>query len=142
MNGRGQSRIRVKKGGKRYLKAVAKAVMAWFKIRRELELDKLKKRSAIVEDLDNGIKLYVEIAKSWLVKAIKHPLISIVRDPDLNLNFITNGAIKVPPYELSSRLMKAKVRLKGILKGVLEQTTEENIPMPLVSFLASLIRPG
>ena len=38
--------------------------------------------------------------------------------------------------------MKSKVRLKGVLKGILEHSTEDNIPMPLMSFLASLVKPG
>ncbi len=39
-------------------------------------------------------------------------------------------------------MMKAKVRLKGMLKGILEQSTKELVPMPLVSFLASLVKKG
>ena len=38
--------------------------------------------------------------------------------------------------------MKARVRLKGILKGILEQSTIETIPLPLFGFLANLVKPG
>ena len=70
-------------------------------------------------DLEEGLKLYSEIAKGWLVKGIKHPLISMIKDTDLNMNFMINS-INPMTNEHESRLMKAKVRLKGMLKGVLE----------------------
>jgi hypothetical protein len=38
--------------------------------------------------------------------------------------------------------MKAKVRLKGILRGVLDQSSDDNIPMPLISFLSTLVKKG
>jgi hypothetical protein len=38
--------------------------------------------------------------------------------------------------------MKAKVRLKGILRGVLDQSSDENIPMPLISFLSTMVKKG
>jgi hypothetical protein len=46
----------------------------------------------------------------------------------------------VPLAEKQNRLMKAKVRLKGILKGLLEQSTEANVAMPLMSFLANAVK--
>jgi hypothetical protein len=72
-----------------------------------------------VADLEEGLKLYSEIAKGWLVKGIKHPLISMIKDTDLNMNFMINS-INLMTNEHESRLMKAKVRLKGMLKGILE----------------------
>jgi len=44
-----------------------------------------------VSDLEEGLKLYVEIGKAWIIKAIKHPLISLIREANqLNLNFLEN----------------------------------------------------
>lgn len=95
--------------------------MAWLKTRRLIEKEKLDKRASVVTDLEEGLKLYKEIAKAWLVKSIKHPLISIIKDPALNLNFLTTkDAPQLAQAEIQTRLMKARVRLKGILKGVLE----------------------
>ena len=50
----------------------------------------MAKRDGVVSDLEEGLKLYSEIAKAWLMKSIKHPLISLIKDPDLNLNFLSN----------------------------------------------------
>jgi hypothetical protein len=63
-------------------------MMAWLRTWKEIEREKLKKREGVVADLEEGLKLYGEIGKAWLVKSIKHPLISLIKDPELNLNFI------------------------------------------------------
>lgn len=63
--------------------------MAWLKTRRQLVQDKVDKRNTVVADLEEGIKLYTEIAKAWIMKSIKHPLISLIRESnELNLNFM------------------------------------------------------
>jgi hypothetical protein len=64
------------------------AVMAWLRTKRDIEKEKMDKRNTVVADLEEGLKLYSEIAKGWLVKGIKHPLISMIKDSDLNLNFL------------------------------------------------------
>ena len=104
------------------MRVVIKAIMAWLKTRREIIQDKIGKRNAVVADLDEGLKLYVEICKAWIIKSIKHPLLSLIRESSqLNLNFLTIPSNnRVSAAELSNRLMKAKVRLKGILKGIVE----------------------
>ena len=89
-SGQGRSKIKVKKGSKRYLKTIVTAVMAWMRTKRDIEKEKMDKRNIVVADLEEGLKLYTEIAKGWLVKGIKHPLISMIKDSDLNLNFLVN----------------------------------------------------
>jgi hypothetical protein len=54
--------------------------MAWLRTKKDIEKEKMSKRNAVVADLDEGLKLYSEIAKAWLVKSIKHPLISMIKD--------------------------------------------------------------
>lgn len=48
----------------------------------------MEKRNVVVTDLNDGLKIYGEIAKAWLIKSIKHPLISLIKEPLLNLNFL------------------------------------------------------
>lgn len=78
----------MKKGSKRYFKVIVIAVMAWLRTKKDIDKEKMDKRNTVVADLDEGLKLYSEIAKGWLVKCIKHPLISMIKDSDLNLNFL------------------------------------------------------
>ena len=44
--------------------------------------------------------------------------------------------------ELQKRLMKAYVRIKGTLKGILENTNAQQIPPALIAFLANLVKKG
>ncbi len=80
----------MKKGSARYLRVVAKSIMCWQGLFKQIEKRKLDKREAVVADLTDGFQLYSEIAKAWLMKAIKHPLISMIREDDLDLNFLDN----------------------------------------------------
>ena len=65
--------------------------MAWLRTKRDLENEKLKKRNSVVADLDEGLKLYIEICKAWLIKAIKQPLISLIKEAnELNLDFLAS----------------------------------------------------
>jgi hypothetical protein len=70
----------VKKGTKRYLRIIVKAIMAWLRTKRDIDAEKLTKRNSVVADLDEGLKLYLEICKAWLIKSIKHPLISLIKE--------------------------------------------------------------
>ena len=113
--------------------------MAWFKTRKDVEKSKLRKREDVVKELDDGLTLYGDIAKTWLIKCIKHSLLSILKDPQLNMNFTDGGAGQL---EAANRLMKAKVRLKGVFRGLLDNTSSKIMPVPLISFLASILKPG
>jgi hypothetical protein len=82
----------VKKGSKRYLRVVVKAIMALLRTKRDIEKEKLEKRNSVVADLDEGLKLYIEICKAWLIKAIKQPLISLIKEAnDLSLDFLASA---------------------------------------------------
>jgi hypothetical protein len=56
------------------------ALMAWMRTKKDIDQEKIDKRNAVVTDLQEGLKLYSEIAKAWIVKGIKHPLISMIKD--------------------------------------------------------------
>lgn len=36
-----------------------------------------------------GLNLYGAVAKQWIIKATKHPLVSILTDPGLDLDFFS-----------------------------------------------------
>ena len=41
--------------------------------------------------MDEAIILYNDVAKGWLMKAIKKPLISILQDPSQSFDFTEEG---------------------------------------------------
>lgn len=41
--------------------------------------------------LEEAIKVYYEVTKSWLLQSAKKPLVSIFGDPDLNFDFMESN---------------------------------------------------
>ncbi len=62
--------------------------------------------------MNEAILLYNDVAKGWLMKAIKKPLISIFQDPNISFDFTEPG---ISRDTLTNRLMRLKVRTKGII---------------------------
>lgn len=70
--------ICLRKGSKRYLKFIAQIIINTLRLYRESIKNKLLIREQTMNDLDEAIKLYNDVAKGWLMKAIKKPLISML----------------------------------------------------------------
>lgn len=49
---------RVKKGSAYYFKAVAISIMAWLKVKRQIEVMRLDQREVALADLAESMKLY------------------------------------------------------------------------------------
>ena len=132
-----------------YWRTVTIAIMAWFKIRPRKkrisaaavvhERDEVKKRNLAVKDINKSLQLYGDIAKAWLMKAIKQPLESIILDPRLNLSIFDQGADN---FELQNRMIKIRGKAKAVMNGIIDYTNQMMMSPPLISFLASLFRRG
>ena len=82
-----RANVKVKKGSKKYFKAVARVVMVWRRLYKDVIIAKLKERQEKIADLDEAIKLYTDITKGWLITAIKKPVLSVVSEQDINFDF-------------------------------------------------------
>lgn len=100
--------------------------------------NKINLRNQTVNDMNEAIKLYNDVAKGWLMKAIKKPLISILQDPSQSFDITEPGITR---ELLANRLMKLKVRTKGIIQAVCDNTDVKNMPLPLIMFMSSLTKP-
>jgi len=132
------SRRALRKGSSHYWATVAWSLVAFLNLRKEAIKNKLSKRETAMKDMESAVKLYVDIAKSWIMKAIKKPLISIFNDMENNFNFTEPGIDKVTK---ANRIMKVKVRVKGVFQAILDATDPKIMPVPLIVFLASLLKP-
>lgn len=45
----------------------------WYKVQR----DKVAKRQKALQDMENGIKIYTEVGRGFMLKAVKNILISV-----------------------------------------------------------------
>lgn len=78
--------------------------------------------------------MFNDVAKAWLTTKIKKPLMSIVADSNLNLDFTDE---KVSMEVREQRLMRLKVRVKGIVHD-LAMGTDASVPLPLLNFFNTL----
>lgn len=82
------------------------------------------------------IKMYNEVCKGWLIRAIKRPMISIINDHNVNFDFMDYS---LGSLQIENNFMKLKVRIKGIFNSILENMDLKIIPVPFIIFLGNLI---
>jgi hypothetical protein len=59
-----------------------------FVIKQFVEQKRAKNKKDTLEDMVEGIHLYMDVGRSWIVKAIRLPLTSLVNDPELDLDVL------------------------------------------------------
>jgi len=84
----------------------------------------------------DSIDLYTDVAISWLISVIKKPLVSLMIQPSLNLDF--NSVF----VNSKKSFLKLKVRVEAIFKAILIEIKKEEMPLPLAKFLNSIITPN
>jgi len=130
---------------------------------------RLKKRAEALEFLVKFYQIYNQVAISWIRRAIKRPLLSmygidsvsnqtdggegavLATEGDENgvtdlskqsLKFFSSNLSKRNPEEFQKRMMLLRVRVKGIITNLLESTTLDSIPGPLIIFISNLTKDG
>lgn len=48
---------------------------------------KMKMRENKLADIEEALELYNDVARGWLMRAVKKPLIAMLQDPNKNLDF-------------------------------------------------------
>lgn len=94
-------------------------------------------RESNIRQMQDSIKVYSEVAHSWIMKAVRMPLVSILNDPNLDLNILGTK-----PDNANAKFLKVTVRIKGIIQGLMENTTATDMPTPLRMFIDRYIANG
>lgn len=108
----------------------------------------MEKRSrtklASIRTMDESIKVYLEVGKTWVLKAVRNSLMSVVNDPKLDLNISSNDRIWNKSQIESNKLkiIKIQIRIRGILEGLRDYTNETEMPGPLRFFIDKLTSNG
>ena len=97
--------------------------MLW--LLKESARAKIRLRTDKLKDLDDAIKLYTDITKGWLIAAIRRPVLSIVSEPDIDFDF---RDMKVDEAVREGRLMRLKVRVKGVLQDIAMSLEQKRVP--------------
>lgn len=82
--------------------------------------------------------MYLDIAKGWAIEALKVPLIAIISESHVNIDF--RGFIDV--QEKHSKYIKIQSYLKTVLRSLIESSTAEIMPLALLDFIRSLFKPN
>jgi hypothetical protein len=130
--------------GKRKFRVIGYVVL--FPIMAFSSMMERKSRSKLanIKTMEESIKVYIEVGKSWVIKAVRNPLISVLNDPSLDLNIASkdrmwsNSAVEANKM----KVMKLQVRIRGILEGFRDNTTEVEMPGPFRLFLGKLTSQG
>ena len=85
-----------------------------------------------------------DIAFSWLKKVVKHVIINVLLEADINFgvcapykgSFFKKG---VTQQEIDSRVIKLSVRCKGLIKALREAFTPQETPDAIISFMHRLV---
>lgn len=85
-----------------------------------------------------------KVAKTWIQKAIRNPLLSLFSETDQSLLF-TKDALQLyldRKGEETKRILILQVRVKGILQDLVAGTNTDVLPVPFIRFLKYLFHNG
>ncbi|TNV83796.1 hypothetical protein FGO68_gene12426 [Halteria grandinella] len=143
--------IRVKKGSKRYLKAIVRVIIEWTSLMKRIRKPKMMmptvdpqiaRRDAVVNELDIGLKQATEQIKQWIIKSTQPLMTEFLQDQQLSLNIIEPVDLPDTPALAQGRqvcLSKANNVLKSLLTQLLDGL--QSFPFQTQVFLANLSKP-
>lgn len=103
---------------------------------------------ALIEDGDEitheDMATFHDIVCSWLKKVVKHVIINVLLEVDMNLeicapvkgSFFRKG---ISQQDIDSRLVKLAVRCKGMVKALQEACNAQDMSEAIISFLQRLV---
>ena len=95
-----------------------------------------------LRNMTDSIRIYLEGARFWVLKAIRAPLFSTTNDPDLDLNISSRPVKDAYDRSNNSTVLKIQVRIKGILHGLRDLTNRRDMPGPMRMFVEQLVSEG
>eukprot|EP00826_Nyctotherus_ovalis_P023689 TRINITY_DN1821_c0_g1_i1.p1 TRINITY_DN1821_c0_g1~~TRINITY_DN1821_c0_g1_i1.p1 ORF type:complete len:386 (+),score=74.34 TRINITY_DN1821_c0_g1_i1:137-1159(+) len=122
----------------RKFKAIAKAIARILSLRKNIEkhIQVVKKEQQLY--LTHDISLHLDIARAWLLKAMKLLITSIINDQELNMS-VANVVLN--KSELNTRVLRIQVRVKAVVEAMLANTESPQLIGPLFKFLQRLMTP-
>jgi len=93
-----------------------------------------------IKNMEDSIKIYKEAAKTWAIKAIRSPLLSLINEGEQDLSLTTKEKLDSSAFQ--AKILKVQVRVKGVIEGLVSITNDKEMPVPLRLFLNKLVNNG
>jgi hypothetical protein len=121
--------------GKRRFKVLGWTVMFPILLRNSVMYRRTVMRDSNIKQMQDSIKVYAEVAHSWVMKAARMPIVSVLNDPTLDLNILGTRLD-------NAKFLKLQVRIKGLIQGFVECTNSRDMAGPLRLFIDRYVANG
>ncbi|CDW80428.1 UNKNOWN [Stylonychia lemnae] len=112
----------------------------WYQVQK----NKVGKRQKAIQDMENGIRIYTEVGRQFMLKAVKNILINLVNEPDLDLsvNDLPKSHGQTLSRQQQNKIVKIQVRIKGLLQNIFNAANPQEFPQALSKFLGLYTQDG
>jgi hypothetical protein len=68
------------------------------------------------------------VLRGWLIKCVKTPVLTIIRQPDLNMDFIPLGGGLMRDKQRRERFLFLRIRVNTIFQQLILNSTPKSFP--------------
>eukprot|EP00347_Sterkiella_histriomuscorum_P020632 403337058 len=136
----GFGKVQARRRRKMKLFAFFVMLSLWYRVQK----NKLGKRQRALQDMESGAKIYTEVARNFMMKAVKNILLNLINEPnqDMNITDLPRSKESTLSRSQQQKLLKLQVRVKGILQNISNVCNPTDFPQPLIKFFAHLTEMG
>lgn len=140
---------RIKKGKKmdkdikkeRLITVVFKFTNTVIVILEEIRKTRLKERNQSLIDFKNALNLYNEVLKGWIIRCVKTPVLTIIKNQEEDIDFVPLDESLMRDKTRHERFVQVKIRVKTILSNLILMS-DKQFPQPLMAFMNSFMIEG
>lgn len=89
-------------------------------------------------NMSESLNIYLDVGRSWVLRAMKTVLVSTINDPNLDLGLSIKES-EIRNQTANSKIIKLQVRISGILEGLENLTNEKEMQLPFRKFIDSYV---
>ena len=108
----------------------------------EVRETRMKYRDQGIIDFQNALPLYNEVLRGWVIKCVKTPVLTIIRNPDISMDFIPLDNSIMRDSVRKERFLLLKIRVSTIFENLIQNSTQKLFPQPLMTFMNSFMTEG
>ena len=95
-----------------------------------------------MNDFEAALPLYNEVLRSWIIRSVKTPILTIIQQPDVSMDFIPLDNSIMRESVRRDRFLGLKIRVNTIFQNLIQNSTRKLFPQPLMTFMNSFMAEG